>query len=61
MSSFEFSSGPLVALSLYVFSGALGALFGSSINCCTDQIYLHATTAIYGMVGAFLGVNIIIN
>lgn len=35
----------------------MGALFGSSINCCTDLIYLHANTAIYGLIGAFFGVK----
>ncbi|CAD8141270.1 unnamed protein product [Paramecium octaurelia] len=55
LSSFEYASGPIIAISLYIFSGAMGALFGSSINCCTDLIYLHANTAIYGLIGAFFG------
>ncbi|CAD8058276.1 unnamed protein product [Paramecium sonneborni] len=55
LSSFEYASGPIIAISLYISSGAMGALFGSSINCCTDAIYLHANTAIYGLVGAFFG------
>ncbi|CAD8060156.1 unnamed protein product [Paramecium sonneborni] len=54
-SSFEQASGPIIAISIYVFSGAMGALFGSSINCCTDLIYLHANSAIYGLFGALFG------
>lgn len=60
LSSFEYASGPLVALSMYVFSGAIGALFGSTINCCNDTIYIHAQSAISGLVGALFAVNTLI-
>jgi len=41
LSNIEFATGPIAAGAIYIFGGALGAIFGCFINCCDDAVFLH--------------------
>lgn len=57
-SNIEYATGPLIFAILYFAGGMIGALFGTFINCCNDNHYLHTSSAIFALIGSLIGVPI---